>query len=181
MLVGSSTVVNGKINQSHADRGNKNRRYSFSRHREGVTEWQVGMKTKLTYSSVKRRAESSDRDRYDYSFMFSSANLSKTSDFTGKEYAAALSLVSLAILGPTSLSRDKDQPTTRRSKRIARRGHYRELDSGEWLPPFISEDNVAMGVPCVWAAMGYSEVNKATDSISTASDSAKSDFLYSKI
>jgi len=139
------------------------------------------MKTKLTYSSVKRRAGSSDRDRYDYSFMFSSANLSKTSDFTGKEYAAALSLVSLAILGPTSLSRDKDQPTTRRSKRIARRGHYRELDSGEWLPPFISEDNVAMGVPCVWAAMGYSEVNKATDSTSTASDSAKSDFLYSKI
>lgn len=182
----------------------------------------TGIKSKLSYS-VKKRTRNSDRDRlnYDFAFLsFSTPNPSPTlakrtgdsiSGFTGKEYAAALSLVSLAILGDSaaeSSSRmhidesELTQPKTRRSKRIARRTctrYYGGLDSEEWIPHLIEEmeecriwnskDDVATGVPCVWAAMGYAahpccackqqaSVKKATDTASSASDSAKTDFLY---
>ena len=189
---------------------------------------QTGIKSKLSYSSVKKRTRNSDRDRrnYDFTFLFSStanpsssANFGKVSGsgacgFSGKEYAAALSLVSLAILGTAPSDArsqtyedecDLAQPKTRRSKRIARRSHYYGgyVDTDEWIPHLLDEmedvrrrplqKSVAMGVPCVWAAMGYSEygdsccackkpgllkkVTDASDRASTASDSAKSDFL----
>lgn len=142
---------------------------------------------------------------------------SKSSDismmgFTGKEYAAALSLVSLAILGSPSESNfpvssdeiDFTQPT-RRSKRIACRActsYHGRFDTDEWIPNLVEEmedcsiwnpkPDVAMGVPCVWTAVGYTDpccmcketgsIKKVTDSASSASDSAKSDtYAHPKI
>lgn len=174
----------------------------------------------MSYSSVKKRTRHSDRDRhnYDFAFLFSSTpnpspKLAKRTGvsitgFTGKEYAAALSLVSLAILGDSSRTTSDEnelaQPKTRRSKRIARRScthYYGGLNAEEWIPHLVEEmdecriwnskdEDVAMGVPCVWAAMGYSDLadpccackkqgstKKVPDTASSASDSAKSDLL----
>eukprot|EP00210_Caulerpa_lentillifera_P006309 g6026.t1 len=196
-------------------------------------------KTSTGFSSTKKRQRSSlsssssivDPYHYDIALLFSSqkkktplsspkairSRSSEEATFSGKEYAAALSLVSLAILGtgdhdddddvvvdgvknvhnkldgvlPAQLDPDEmevDQFRTqgnsslapvaccRRSQRIMEANkscthYYGGFNIDEWVPNFVDldegsgcegttighsshvEDGVAVGVPCVWAAM----------------------------
>lgn len=104
---------------------------------------------------------------------------SDDNEFTRKEYAAALSLVSLAILGEsteTSVGKMEtydNEVTRRRSQRIKEANkscnqYYGGFNFDEWVPNFMDMDEasfsesptpdegvVAMGFPCIWAAMSH--------------------------
>lgn len=195
----------------------------YSRERQDKTKLRKCKKARSKptgNTSTKKRPRALDPSQYDIAFLFpqkctlTTPKCTKRSPvedgFSGKEYAAALSLVSLAILGSTGgVSSSKSGPmkldgssrgletddlevkhccrtqtittsslspelgSCRRSRRImeAKRTpsqYYGGFNIEEWVPNFVDleegsgcegtgascvEDGVAVGVPCVWAAM----------------------------
>eukprot|EP00210_Caulerpa_lentillifera_P007504 g7170.t1 len=218
----------------------------YSRERQDKTKPRKSKKSKSksgvrnsgSFCVAKKRPRSLNRDirRYDIAVLFpNNKQLSMRSyqedEFTRKEYTAALSLVSLAILGSsTSLETGRTakmeeietccaskmdpirapNANRRRSQRIMEANkscthYYGGFNFDEWVPNFMDMDeasgcegpspssthdeSVAMGFPCIWAAMSpykdlchvplkkssQDESFQAHVCPSSASNSAKSD------